>query len=219
MVSVRWALRPSMVSVTLAMRWSTAAIACAVPSVSEEVRRASRESIDWIACAAPSVSEAASVPRRPSMVSVTDLARVSKVVSSDFRRPSMVSSNDLILLSSEVSRLADAGAERGFELQQALIERSGDLAAVRDQAGVESVDVILQAVGDLLGALAHALDDLAAEGFDGAVELGDVARDQRAERAAVAGEFFRELAALVLHQFVEGAHLQRRGCRARSRSG
>ena len=79
MVSVRWALRPSMVSVTLAMRWSTAAIACAVPSVSVEVRSESRESIEWIACAAPSVSEVDSVPRRPSMVSVTDLARVSKV--------------------------------------------------------------------------------------------------------------------------------------------
>src|SRR6185312_2249080 len=65
---------------------------------------------------------------------------------------------------------ADAGAERGFELQQALIERSGDLAAVRDQPGVEGVDVILQAVGYLLGPRAHALDDLAAKGFDGAIE-------------------------------------------------
>ena len=105
--------------------------------------------------------------------------------------------------------VADAGAERGFELQQALIEGGGDLAAVRDQAGVESVDVVLEAVADLLGARAHALDDLAAEGFDGTIELGDMARDQRAERAAVAGEFFRKFAALVLHQFVEGAHLQR----------
>lgn len=77
-VSVRWALRPSMVSVTLAMRWSTAAMACAVPSVSVEVSRPRRESIDWIACAAPSVSDDASVSRQPSMVSVTDLARVSK---------------------------------------------------------------------------------------------------------------------------------------------
>ncbi len=47
------ALRPSMVSVTLAMRWSTASIACAVPSVSDEVRWVRRESIEWIACAAP----------------------------------------------------------------------------------------------------------------------------------------------------------------------
>jgi hypothetical protein len=38
-----------------------------------------------------------------------------------------------------------------------------------------------------LGPRAHALDDLAAEGFDGAIELGDMTRDQRTERAAVAG--------------------------------
>ena len=104
--------------------------------------------------------------------------------------------------------IGHAGSERGLELHQALVQRSGDLAAVRGQAGVEGVDIGLQGVGDILGALAHALDDLAAEGFDGAVEFRDVAGDQRAERAAVAGEFFRELAALVLHQFVERAHLQ-----------
>ena len=105
--------------------------------------------------------------------------------------------------------IGHAVAERGLELHQALIERGGDLAAVRGQAGVEGVDIGLQAFGDILGALAHPLDDLAAEGFDGAIEFGDVAGDQRAERAAVAGEFLREVAALVLHQFVERAHLQR----------
>ncbi len=105
--------------------------------------------------------------------------------------------------------IGHAVAERGFELQQALIQRRGDLAAVRGQAGVEGVDIGLQAFGDILGALAHPLDDLAAEGFDGAIEFGDVAADQRAERARVAGEFLREVAALVLHQFIERAHLQR----------
>ena len=103
----------------------------------------------------------------------------------------------------------DAAAERGFELQQALVQRRGDLAAVGGEAGVEGVDVVLQAVADLLGARAQPLDDLAAEGFDGAVEFRDVAGDQRAERAAVAGKAFGEVAALVLHQFVERAHLQR----------
>ena len=95
--------------------------------------------------------------------------------------------------------MADAGSERGLELQQALIERGGDLAAVRGQAGVEGVDIVLQAVGDILRPLAHALDDLAAEGLDGAVEFRDVAGDQGAERAAVAGEFLHQFAALVLH--------------------
>ena len=198
----------SMVAVTFEMRWSTASIAWAAPSVSEEVSWVRRASIEWIACAAPSVSVEVSVPSRLSMVSVTEFARVSNVCSSDLRRPSIDSSNDLILLSSEVSRSADAGAERGLELHQALIERGGDLAAVRGQAGVESVDIGLQRFGDILGALTHAIDDLAAEGFDGAVEFRDVAGDQRAERAAVASEFLREFAALVLHQFVERAHLQ-----------
>ncbi len=62
---------------------------------------------------------------------------------------------------------------------------------------------------DVLGALAHALDDLAAEGLHGAVELGDVARDQGTQRAGIAGELLDQLGALVLHQLVERAHLQR----------
>ncbi len=74
---------------------------------------------------------------------------------------------------------------------------------------VEGVDIGLQAVGDVLGALPHALDDIAAEGLHRAVEFRDVAGDQRAERAGVAGEFLGELAAVVLHQVVERAHLQR----------
>ena len=86
MVSVSWALRPSTVWVTLAMRRSTASIACAVPSVSEEASKVRRESIAWIACVAPSVSDDDSVPSRLSMVSVTDFARVSKFCSSDLRR-------------------------------------------------------------------------------------------------------------------------------------
>ena len=104
--------------------------------------------------------------------------------------------------------IGHAGAERGLELHQALVQRGGDLAAVGGQAGVEAVDIGLQGLGDVLGALTHALDDLAAEGFDGAVEFRDVAGNERAERAAVAREFFRQLAALVLHQFVERADLQ-----------
>ena len=102
----------------------------------------------------------------------------------------------------------DLAFERGLELHEALVQRSGDLAAVRGQAGVEGVDIGLQGFRDILGALTHAIDDLAAEGFDGAVEFRDVAGNERTERAAVAREFFREFAALVLHQFIERAHLQ-----------
>ena len=142
------------------------------------------------------------------MVSVTDLARR---VEGRFERFQAAVDGFVERLDPAVERsieVADAGAQRGFELQQALVQRGGDLAAVRAQAVVEGVDVVLQAVADLLGPLSHALDDLAAERLDGAVELRDVARDQRSQRAAVAGEFFREFAALVLHQFVEGVHLQ-----------
>ena len=73
MVSDSSVLRPLMVSDMLAIRLSTAAIACAVPSVREVVSWARRESSDWITCAAPPVSELVSVPMRLSMVSVTDL--------------------------------------------------------------------------------------------------------------------------------------------------
>ncbi len=102
----------------------------------------------------------------------------------------------------------DAGAERGLELHQTLIERGRDGSAIGVEPAVEGVDIVLQAVGDVLGAFAHALDDLPAEGLDGAVELGNVTCDQRAERAAVAGKSLGKLAALALHQLVEGAHLQ-----------
>ncbi len=110
MVSASRLLWLSMVSVTPLIRWSTAAIACTVPSVRVVVSRPRRESIDWIAWVAPSVSCVASVPRWPSMVSVTDLARLSKVTSSVLMRPSIVSSSDCrrpsnepILLASEES--------------------------------------------------------------------------------------------------------------------
>ena len=175
-----------------------------------------RESIEWIACAAPSVSErrgettARSVPSR-LVDGFGDRLRAR--VEGLFERFEAAVDRLVERLDLAVERgveMGDAVAERGFELQQALVERGGDLAAVRGQAGVEGVDIGLQGVGDVLGALAHALDDLAAEGFDGAIEFRDVAGDQRAERAAVAGEFLRQFAALVLHQFVEGAHLQAR---------
>ena len=151
-----------------------------------------------------------SEPIRPSMVSVSDLARLSKSVRATSRRPSIdrvVERSDLGV--ERTVEIGHAGSERDFELRQTLVERGGDLAAVRGQAVVEGVDIALEAFGDILRALAHPLDDLAAEGFDGAIEFRDVAGDQRAERAAVAREFFRKFAALVLHQFVERAHLQR----------
>ena len=145
MVSVSSALRPSMVAVAFEIRRSTAWIAWAAPSVREEVSWVRRESIEWSACAAPSVSVEVSVPSRLSMVSVTDFARVSNVCSSDLRRPSIefVEGPDLVV--ERGIQIGHAGAERGLELHQALVERGRDLAAVRGQAGVESIDIGLQA--------------------------------------------------------------------------
>jgi hypothetical protein len=134
------------------------------------------------------------------MVSVNDLALVSKAVDR------VVEQFDLAV--ERGIEMGDAVAERGFELNQALVERGGDLAAVRGQAGIERVDIGLQALRDILRALTHAVDDVAAKGFDGAIEFGNVAGNEGAQRAAVAREFLRKLAALVLHQFVESAHLQ-----------
>ena len=99
-----------MVSVTLAMRRSIASIACAVPSVSEEVRWVSRESIDWMTCAAPSVIEIVNRPSAALDGLVTDVDCVSKVCSSD-----------LSLLFSDSSRPATRPSEGGFELRQPLV--------------------------------------------------------------------------------------------------
>ena len=259
MVSVRWALRPSMVSVTLAMRWSTAATACAAPVVSDVVRWVRRESIELIACAVPSVSDdgevgearVEQVDRLRGAVGQRRGQRAETVVDGfgDRLRPRIE------ILFERFEAAVDQFVERLDACRRARVERAVErdrlrsccraryrdgrrglpsvvsnctrrwsseaviVAAVGAQAGVEGVDIGLQAVRDVLGALAHALDDLAAEGFDGAVEFRDVAGDQRAKRAAVAREFLRQFAALVLHQFVERAHLQGERCRARFRSG
>src|SRR5580692_3814052 len=71
--------------------------------------------------------------------------------------------------------IGDTISERGLELQETLVQRGGDLAAVRGQAAVEGIDIGLQRLRYILGALTHAIDDFAAEGFDGAVELGNMA--------------------------------------------
>ncbi|CEG07381.1 hypothetical protein BN961_00770 [Afipia felis] len=97
----------------------------------------------------------------------------------------------------------DAGIESALEDAKAFVEGVADLGAMRSDARVEGVDIGFQAVGNALGVLAHALDDLAAIGLHRAVELRDVTRDQCAERAAVAGEFLGQLATLFTHQRLE----------------
>src|SRR5207247_8944165 len=93
--------------------------------------------------------------------------------------------------------IGDAAAERGLELQQTLVQRSGDFAAIRSQASVEGVNIGLKGLRDMFGALPHPIDNLAAEGFDGAVEFRDVAGYGATERCACAPQFFRKFAALV----------------------
>ena len=64
-------------------------------------------------------------------------------------------------------------------------------------------------VGDFLGALAQPLDQLAAVDLDGAVELGEVLRDQVAERLGVARNLLGELGAAMGEHLLE--RLQARG--------
>ncbi|WP_410712084.1 hypothetical protein [Bradyrhizobium sp. BEA-2-5] len=216
-----------MVSVTPLMRWSTAAIACTVPSVRVVVSRPSRE-FDRLDRLGGAVGQLA---RERAEMAVDGLGdRLGAALERDFeglhaavdrvieRLQTAVERTDLAgertierrqLAVQRGVEIADAFADRGLELHEALVERGGDLAAVGGDAMVEGVDIGLQRLGDVLRALAHALDDLAAEGLHGAIELGDVARDQRAQRAGVAGELLDQLGALVPHQLVEGAHLQR----------
>ena len=93
-----------------------------------------------------------------------------------------------------VERLG-AAVERFLEARQALVERRGDFGRFGGDAGVEGVDIGPHRLADLLGALAEPFDQLAAVGLHGAVELGDVAGDQVAQRGAVARNLLGELGA------------------------
>ena len=69
------------------------------------------------------------------------------------------------------------------------------LAGAAGHALVEGVDVITQGFGHILRALAKPANQLAAIVLHGVVELGDVAGDQVAEVAGVAGYLLGELGA------------------------
>ena len=90
-----------------------------------------------------------------------------------------------------------------------LVERAGEFAGAAGDALVEGVDVIAHRFGHILGALAEPLDQFAAIGLHGAVEFGDVAGDQVAERGGVARDFLAERGAAVVEHVLEG--LQARG--------
>ena len=69
---------------------------------------------------------------------------------------------------------------------EALVERVADLRRLGGDPTVEILDVRAHRLGDLAGLLAETLHELAAVDLHGAVELGEVARDQAAECRAVA---------------------------------
>src|SRR5216684_844357 len=152
MVLVSWALRPSMVSVTMEMR----------RTIGQRRRQRAEPVVDGFGY------------------------RLRARIEGLFERfetaiDGFVEGSDLAVERS--IEVGDAGLERGLELQQTLIERGGDLAAIRGQSGVEGIDIGFQVIGNILRALPHALDDFAAEGFDGAIEFRDVAGNESPERA------------------------------------
>ena len=100
--------------------------------------------------------------------------------------------------------LGDAGGEALLELREAGVDRTGDLAGVAGDALIESVDVIAHRLGDVLGALTEPFHQFAAIGLHGAVELGDVAGDQAAERRGVARDLLAERGAAVVEHVLEG---------------
>ena len=205
--------------VRLVRRESIDWIAWAVPPVSDEVSSVSRESIEWIACAAPSVNDVASVPRRLSIVSVTDLARVSKRLFQRFQAAIDGLVERLDLGVERLVEVVDARAERGFELQQALIERGGDLAAIRGQAGVEGVDIVLQLswMSWVRWPMRSTISPPKVLTVRSNSEMWRVISAPSVPESRA--NFSASSRALVPHQFVERAHLQARGCRARFRSG
>ncbi len=95
----------------------------------------------------------------------------------------------------------------------------GNLGALGGEALVEGVDIGLEVVRHGLGVLAHPLDDLAAIGLHRAVEFRDVAGDEGAERAGVAGELLGQFRAAVADQFLEGFEAQIEARRGRSGCG
>ena len=59
-----------------------------------------------------------------------------------------------------------------LELREPLVERAATVVGLGRDALVEGVEIIAHGLGDVLGALAEAVDQFAAIGFHGAVELG-----------------------------------------------
>ncbi len=119
-------------------------------------------------------------------------------------RASSVSTTCLPPSVKRVVRSATRVVEALLELREPLIERAGELAGAAVDALVEGVDVIAHRLGDVLGALAQPLDQFAAIGLHGAVELGDVAGDQAAERRGVARNLLGERGAAVVEHVLEG---------------
>ena len=101
-----------------------------------------------------------------------------------------------------VERLG-AAVERVAEAGELLVEAGGDLGRLGGDAGIEIVEVVAHRAGNVLRALAQPLDHLAAIGLHGAVELGEVAGDQIAERGRIAGDALGELGAAVIEHVLE----------------
>jgi hypothetical protein len=100
--------------------------------------------------------------------------------------------------------IVDARGEARLELRQAHVDRAGQLAGVTGQPLIEGIDVIAHCLGHVLRALAEPLDQFAAIGLHGAVELGHVAVDQAAERHSIARHLFGERGTALGEHLLEG---------------
>ena len=68
---------------------------------------------------------------------------------------------------------------------------------------VESVEIVPHHVVDVGGALGEVLDELAAMGLHGAIELADMARDEIAERRRIASDLFAEFGPGMVQHLLE----------------
>ncbi len=84
-----------------------------------------------------------------------------------------------------------------------LVEARGDLGRLDGDAGVEIVEVVAHRARNVLRALAEPFDHFAAVGLHRAVELGEMAGDEVAERGGVARDPFGELGAAMIEHVLE----------------
>ena len=133
----------------------------------------------------------ASLAPRTLMTPVTSAMRLSSAATTSLPPSASVLAMSMTRAPSASLSVCGAAVERLLEAHELLVEAGGDLGRLGGDPGVEIVEVVVHRARDFLGALAQTLDHLAAVGLHRAVEFGEVAGDQIAERGGVAGDASR----------------------------